>query len=117
MTSYPVGTRVRRTIVTEGVVIDPQTATTDDGQWFWLPPRSDVGITGKVTIEVLAPPATVIPPEPPYGAICIDRDGDAWQHRDDGWWLGGEVEPWTWAELHNTCTPIRVVFDPTDDEG
>ena len=38
--------------------------------------------------------------EPPVGAVVVDKDGDAWQHRFDGrWYMAGFADGYLWGHL------------------
>lgn len=51
-------------------------------------------------------------PEPPFGSIVMDGDGDAWQRQTEGWncahW-GSEYRNWSWNRLVGTLT-LRLIY-------
>ncbi|GII83336.1 hypothetical protein Ssi03_13260 [Sphaerisporangium siamense] len=58
----------------------------------------------------------VLDPEPAEGTVLIDRDDDAWQHREGlGWYCverGTDLEKVTWKSLNEEYGPLRVVYRP-----
>lgn len=49
----------------------------------------------------------------PVGTVAIDRDGDAWSRREDGWWWAGDrINPFPREDLPLLNGPFVVVYVP-----
>ena len=60
------------------------------------------------TVEVLPPP---IPDT--FGTVVLDRDNDAWQCSEDGWYLANDdSDPWSFDKLQKFAGPLTVLWTP-----
>ena len=60
------------------------------------------------SIEVLAPPIADT-----YGTVVLDKDNDAWQRGDDGWYMAdNDGESWSFDKLQKLAGPLTVLWTP-----
>ena len=53
----------------------------------------------------------------PVGTVAIDRDGDAWSRREDGWWWAGDrINPFPREDLPLLNGPFIVVYVPKGED-
>ena len=54
------------------------------------------------------------PPIPDtYGTVVLDKDNDAWQRGDDGWYMASENDsPWSFDKLQKLAGPLTVLWTP-----
>ena len=60
-------------------------------------------------VEVIAPPIPDI-----VGTIVRDKDGDAWQRHEAGWYSAGAMSSRSIDELHDDYGPLTVLWTPED---
>ncbi len=107
---YPIGARVRRTIVTEGVVVRAREGRTDDGQYFGLNPESYADLS-TVTIEVLSVP------EPVEGSVVLfPAYGTVAERLRSGWVTTGSAVVWNWDQLIAAVGPDFEILKQGDSQ-
>lgn len=55
--------------------------------------------------------------EPLPGSVVLDRDGDAWQQRSDGWYPASRMDvPLAFVALEGEYGPLRLLHEPDQDD-
>ena len=109
MTAVKVGDRVRATCG-ESVIVGAVTRL-DEINVFVEPAGIGTRLYLRAcdwTVEVLVPPIPDV-----VGTIVRDRDGDAWQCRETGWYLAHDDDiPYSLDYLRNRFGPFDVLWTP-----
>lgn len=77
--------------------------------WIDHPETGAVNAVACLTIE----PAPI--PEPTFGSVVLDRDGDAWQRGEDDDWTTFGAYAHLWADLLMDFGPLTVIYVPTEE--
>ena len=83
-----------------GVGVDVKVLESIGSYWYWLP-------TGAWTVEVIAPPIPDV-----VGTIVRDKDGDAWQRHEAGWYLTNDTYSFSLYQLESIYAPLTVLWTP-----
>ena len=109
VSTVKVGDRVRATCgenVIVGTVtwLDDNDLEVDTGDTFGT---IGIGRPAAWSIEVIAPPIPDV-----VGTVVLDKDGDAWQRRENGWYSPDADESFYDIKFVNFYAPLTVLYTP-----